>query len=176
MPIIQSLRDHFARALRNLLPGRVLAEPKPPTADLTARMNEIDSFYAPTLQRNLRLSRNPTGPLPEFDWACLMANRVGDPAGLRTLFRLKWTQGTGQHIYGTAPRGTLLSSDTLDIILPLEDLLPKMIAERERIRKTNIMEPCALAFDQPCLEDVQELVKAYRALCPRETSHLRLVK
>ena len=177
MPIIQSLRNHFARALRNILPGRALADPQPSkTAELITRINEIDSFYAPALQKNLHLTQTPSGPLPEFDWACLLANRVGPPAGLRTRFSLKWMIGTGQHVFGTPPKGTLLSFEELNIVLPLEELLPQMMAQQERKKKTNRMDPCGITFERPNIGDMQTLVKDYRALHPRDNSHLRIVK
>ncbi|WP_435641103.1 hypothetical protein [Micavibrio aeruginosavorus] len=175
--ILDTLRKQFTKALYGWVPAlnRAVVRENAQVNELLRQINDIRGLYAIPLARNFQTLPDYTA---QYDWMCLLADRVGEPAGVRTMFRLRWANGWATQRLGCAPYGQLGDPGytELGIVLPLEKIFPVMVALQEERRRVFGVGPCTMTFERATVEDAQRLVSEYRALRPVKKDFLTLVK
>ncbi|WP_435641104.1 hypothetical protein [Micavibrio aeruginosavorus] len=143
--------------------------------DIVRRLDSVCAFNTVPVGRGFSISGSG---YMQREWECLFAERIGKPAGVRTLFVLRrvsgFTEERGHRIEHVMTGG--VSAPVLDRPMALEALIPQMDAHLAVMRRG--VPGCFLDqvhFNQPTLAEMRALVGAYRAQNPRKTGHLTLV-
>ncbi|WP_236619942.1 hypothetical protein [Micavibrio aeruginosavorus] len=175
--ILATLREHFKKTLYGWVPAldRTAVKHRAQIESLLQQINDIHGLYAMPLAKNFQTMPDYT---VHYDWMCLLADRVGEPAGVRTAFRLRWAHGWASQRMGCAPYGQLgdPAYTELGIVLPLEKIFPVMMVLQDERRRVFGIGPCTMTFERTTIEDARQLVDAYRMLCPVKKDFLKLVK
>lgn len=168
------LRKFFALIVaRRVLPDPVIALPD--LSAIVGRLDAVSAFNTVPFGRDFSISENG---YMQRAWDCLLAERIGKPAGVRTLFVVRRASGfmEGRGHCADCVTTSAVSEPLFGRPMALEAVIPEMetLLKAMRLGDTG----CFLDqvhFNQPTLAEMQALVGAYRALAPRKTGHLALV-
>ena len=168
------LRKLFASlGMRSARPAPVCITPD--AAEIVRRLDAVSAFNTIPLGRAFSISE--TGYM-QREWECLLAERIGKPAGVRSLYVVRHVQGFIEGRGHNADRVTTsaVSETLLGRPMALEAAIPEMDRLLAGLKQAGA--GCFLDqvhFNQPTLAEMRALVGAYRGLNPRKTGHLTLV-